>query len=67
MKLLSGIERVLRVFYILCVDVNGIYCVNSKGQFNDLYGRYKRSKIINEDVLCEASDYFKRNIVLVGE
>lgn len=65
MKLLSDVERAARVLYMLRVDFNGLYRVNSRGQFNVPYGRYKYPNIVNEDALREASDYFKRNQITI--
>lgn len=38
---MSEVERAARIMYMLRVDFNGLYRVNSKNQFNVPYGRYK--------------------------
>ena len=39
-KELSKVERAARIMYMLRVDFNGLYRVNSKNQFNVPYGNY---------------------------
>lgn len=60
---LSKIERAARLLYMLRVDFNGMWRVNSKNQFNVPYGRYKNPKIVQEDNLRAVSQYFNDNQV----
>ena len=41
--MMSEVQRAARILYMLRVDFNGLYRVNSKNQFNVPYGRYKKS------------------------
>lgn len=52
------IERSARLLYMLRVDFNGLYRVNSKGQFNVPYGSYKNPKIANTENIMAVSNYF---------
>ncbi|GAB2022730.1 DNA adenine methylase [Pseudolactococcus yaeyamensis] len=54
---LSETEKAARLMYMLRVDFNGLYRVNSKNQFNVPYGRYKNPKIVDEKLLTSISDY----------
>lgn len=58
---MSKVERVARVMYMLRVDFNGLYRVNSKNQFNVPYGKYKNPKIVDVDLITNISDYFNKN------
>ena len=60
---MTGIERAARILYMLRVDFNGLYRVNSKNQFNVPYGRYKNPKIVDVDLLHQISDYLNENDV----
>ncbi|MGI6156223.1 MAG: DNA adenine methylase [Enterococcus lemanii] len=62
---LSEVERVARFLYMLRVNFNGLYRVNSKGQFNVPYGRYKNPKIANPENIFSVSDYLNNNQVLM--
>jgi DNA adenine methylase len=50
-------EKAARLLYMLRVNFNGLYRVNSKGQFNTPYGRYKNPKIVDEELLRAISNY----------
>ncbi|UUV99494.1 DNA adenine methylase [Vagococcus luciliae] len=54
-------EKAARLLYMLRVNFNGLYRVNSKNQFNVPYGRYKNPKIVNEDLLYNISRYLNQN------
>lgn len=62
---LSEVERVARTLYMLRVNFNGLYRVNSKGQFNVPYGRYKNPKIANPENIFSVSEYLNKNQVLM--
>lgn len=60
---LTDIQRAARLLYMLRVDYNGMYRVNSKNQFNVPYGRQKNPTIVNQDNIMAVHDYFVNNDV----
>ncbi|WP_422804480.1 DNA adenine methylase [Streptococcus sp. FT1-55] len=58
-------ERAGRILYMLRVNFNGLYRVNSKNQFNVPYGKYKNPSILDEANLRNISDYLKMNDVSI--
>lgn len=62
---MTDAEKAARILYMLRVDFNGLYRVNSKNQFNVPYGRYKNPKIVDESLLYNVSDYLKKADVTI--
>lgn len=54
---MNNTEKAARLLYMLRVNFNGMYRVNSKNQFNVPYGRYKNPKIVDELLLKNISAY----------
>jgi DNA adenine methylase len=52
---IEDIEDAAILLYLNKTGYNGLYRVNSKGEFNVPFGRYKNPKIVNEARIREAS------------
>ena len=62
---LSEIEKAARIIYLNKTCYNGLYRVNTAGQFNAPYGRYKAPSIVNEPVIRAMSRYFcEKNVTI---
>ncbi|VIU88609.1 modification methylase [Streptococcus pneumoniae] len=59
--MMSEVQRAARILYMLRVNFNGLYRVNSKNQFNVPYGRYKNPKIVDEELISVISVYLNNN------
>lgn len=55
---LSSIEKAARTIYLNKTCFNGLFRVNSFGQFNAPYGRYKHPNIVNEIGIKALHEYF---------
>ena len=62
---MSDIEKAARTIYLNRVCYNGLYRVNSKGQFNVPLGRYSNPEIVLKDKILELSDYLKSNNIKI--
>lgn len=57
----TPVERASRLIYLNRTCYNGLFRMNSAGQFNSPYGSYKNPCICNEPVLRAMSKYFNEN------
>lgn len=56
---MSDVERAARILYMLRVNFNGLYRVNSKNQFNVPYGKHKNYNLYNN--LRNINKYLNEN------
>lgn len=61
---MSDVERAARIIYLNKTCFNGLYRVNSAGQINSPYGRYKHPNIINEPGIRALSKYLQGDVTL---
>ena len=57
---LTNIQKAARVLYLNKTCYNGLYRVNSAGEFNSPFGSYKNPNIVNSEVLRAVSNYFNK-------
>lgn len=65
MEKFSNVERAARTIFLNKTCYNGLYRVNSKGQFNTPYGRYKNPNIVDEQLIYAMSEYFNKNDITI--
>ena len=58
-KNLSNAQRASRFIYLNRTCFNGLYRVNSQGQFNVPFGNYKNPRIVDENNLLNCSELLK--------
>ena len=56
---LSPVQRASRIIYLNKTCYNGLFRVNSSGEFNTPFGYYKNPNIVNEPVLRAVHNYFR--------
>lgn len=64
---MSDIEKAARILYLNKTCYNGLYRVNSAGQFNSPYGKYKNPKIVNSTTLKAMSNYLNKNKIEIRQ
>jgi DNA adenine methylase len=65
LKSLTKIQRASRIIYLNKTCFNGLYRVNSAGEFNSPFGRYQNPNIINEQVLRAVNEFLNSNRILI--
>ena len=56
---LSEVERAARILYLNKTCFNGLFRVNSQGQFNAPFGKYPNPNIAHENIIRAVSKYLK--------
>jgi DNA adenine methylase len=64
-KKLDLVQKASRVIYLNKTCFNGLFRVNSSGEFNVPFGDYKNPKFVNEAVLKAVHDYLNKNQVTI--
>jgi len=59
------VKRASRILYLNKTCYNGLFRVNSQGQFNVPFGRYKNPNILDEAVLKAVNKYLNHNQVKI--
>ena len=62
---MTSVQKAARVIYLNKTCYNGLYRVNSAGQFNSPYGKYKNPNIVNETVIRAMSKYCNENNIVI--
>lgn len=57
---MSCIEKAARIIYLNKTCYNGLFRVNSSGEFNSPWGKYKNPNITNETNIMALSKYFNK-------
>ncbi|MEM1250894.1 MAG: DNA adenine methylase [Cyanobacteria bacterium P01_H01_bin.21] len=63
----TSTQRAARIIFLNKTCYNGLFRVNSKGQFNAPFGRYKNPTIADETVLRNVSAYLNRADVTIQQ
>lgn len=58
---LNPIQKAARIIYLNKTCFNGLYRVNSSGEFNSPFGRYKNPNIVNDKTILAVNKYFNTN------
>ncbi len=61
----TTIQRASRIIFLNKTCYNGLFRVNSQGQFNVPFGRYKKPNILDEAVLKAVSHYLNNNDIKI--
>jgi len=62
---LSSIKKASRIIYLNKTCYNGLYRVNSSGEFNSPFGKYKNPNIVNEVTIRAVSKYLNSDDITI--
>lgn len=62
---LNNIQRASRILFLNKTCYNGLFRVNSSGEFNSPFGRYKNPNIVNEVTIRAVSNYLSANDIQI--
>jgi len=62
---LTNVQHASRIIYLNKTCFNGLYRVNSLGEFNSPFGRYTNPNIVNEPVLRAVSKYLNSSEITI--
>lgn len=62
---LTNIQRASRIIFLNKTCYNGLFRVNSSGEFNAPFGRYKNPNIVNDITIKAVSNYLTKNNILI--
>ena len=63
---LSAVEKAARIIYLNKTCYNGLFRVNSQGQFNVPFGRYKNPNFLDDAVLRAVNKYLNSNRITLS-
>ena len=62
---LSNVKKASRIIYLNKTCYNGLFRVNSAGEFNSPFGRYKKPNIVNEITIRAVNKYLSNNDIRI--
>ena len=62
---MTNVERAARIIYLNKTCYNGLFRVNSSGEFNSPWGRYKNPNITNETTINALHTYFNKASITI--
>ncbi|MGB7712376.1 MAG: DNA adenine methylase [Microcoleus sp.] len=63
---LSEVQKAARIIYLNKTCYNGLFRVNSQGQFNVPFGRYKNPNFLDDAVLSSVNKYLNSNDITLS-
>jgi len=64
-QVLTRIQRASRIIFLNKTCYNGLFRVNSSGEFNSPFGRYKNPNIVNDIIIRAVGNYLSKNNIQI--